>query len=131
MNFTTDIQVRFSDFDALGHINNLSYLAYCDLGKAMYFIDRLGEYSIRAVSAAIVHIESDFSAPTLMGEPLRVDTRPLRMSERSLTLEQMVYNPDTGIVKCRVLTVMAGMDLATQTSAPLTDRLRAAIAPDL
>ncbi len=35
--FKTPIQVRFSDTDMLGHINNVSYFSYFGLGQLAYF----------------------------------------------------------------------------------------------
>ena len=34
---TIPIQLRFNDFDALGHVNNSVYFSFYDLGKTDYF----------------------------------------------------------------------------------------------
>ena len=35
--YHTDLQIRFSDVDVLGHVNNTVYLSYYDTGKAWFF----------------------------------------------------------------------------------------------
>lgn len=32
--YQTDLQIRFSDVDVLGHVNNTIYLSFYDTGKA-------------------------------------------------------------------------------------------------
>ena len=36
----TDIQVRFGDTDALGHVNNASFAAYAELARLDFFPSR-------------------------------------------------------------------------------------------
>ena len=37
------IQVRFSDLDVLGHVNNTIYLSYFEMARVHYFKELLGE----------------------------------------------------------------------------------------
>ena len=37
------IQVRFSDLDTLGHVNNAVYLSYFEMARIAYFTPLLGE----------------------------------------------------------------------------------------
>lgn len=124
-----EIQTRFGDYDMFGHVNNNSYLQYCDLGKAMYFEMLLGgdAYNPVKIGSVIVNINCDFLAPTRPGEPLQVNTECSRLGDRSFQLSQTVLNPETNEEKCHLTTVMAGFDIKTQTSAPLPDALRQAL----
>ena len=61
-----DIQVRYSDVDLLGHVNNATFLTYYELGRIDFFrnfIDDLAE--IRFV---IAHIEVDFFSEVRLGD---------------------------------------------------------------
>ena len=117
---TVDIQTRFSDYDTFGHVNNNSYMAFFDLGKTEFFKFLMGQHcSPTELSAVIVNINVDFMAPSVMGEPLRVGTAVYKLGERSFTLRQHIVNPDTGEVKARAKTILAGFDITTQSSAPL------------
>jgi acyl-CoA thioester hydrolase len=123
-----DLQVRFGDFDSFGHLNNNVYLQFFDLGKALYFNEITGKaFDPESVSAAVVNINCNFYAPTLMGEDLIVQTACCHLGDRSITLEQRILNPSNGSIKCDAITVMAGFDIKTQSSAPIKEALRKAI----
>lgn len=130
--FALDIQPRFTDFDMFGHVNNTAILQYLDLAKSMFF-NRITDrpFDPEAVSAAIVNINIDFMEPVRLSEPVTVHTAVERLGDRSFTLLQEVLNPDTGHRKAVAHTVMAGFDIATQSSAPLRPALRAALAAHL
>lgn len=120
MNHRIDIQIRFADYDTFGHINNNSYLAYFDLGKAEFFSHVLGRpCSPTDLSAVIVNISVDFLAPATIGEPLVVLSAVSRIGERSFSVYQRVVNPATGSVKSQATTVLAGFDMAVQGPGPL------------
>ena len=116
VNHVIDLQVRFNDIDILGHINNSSYLAFFDLAKANYFTkSTVARVEIGGISVAIVNINCSFFSPGYFNEPLAAATAVTRISRRSLTMEQRIFNPETGDVKCIATTVLAGFDPKTAT----------------
>lgn len=115
-NHVIDLQVRFNDIDILGHINNSSYLAFFDLAKADYFTKATSaRVEIGGISVAIVNINCNFFSPGYFNEPLAAVTAVTRISHRSLTMEQRIFNPQTGDVKCIATTILAGFDPSTAT----------------
>lgn len=122
------LQTRFGDFDTFGHINNNVYMAFFDLGKVSYFSSFTGGvFSPKTVAAVVVNINVDFLAPTQMGEPIEVVTMVTHIGERSITVYQRIQNSETGEVKTQATTILAGFDVATQSSAPLDETLVKAI----
>lgn len=108
------LQVRFNDIDILGHINNSVYLSFFDLAKAEYLTHATSaKVEIGGISVAIVNINVNFYSPGYFDEPLEAVTAVTRVSNRSLQMEQRVYNPKTGDVKCIATTIMAGFDPKT------------------
>lgn len=128
MTHLTEIQPRFADFDMFGHVNNIAYMQYLDLAKAMFFNDITGQpFDPEAVSSVIVNINVDYMAPTLPGEPLAVSTCCSHVGHRSYALRQQVLNTATGAVKCAATTTLAGFDVHTQQGADLPANLHAAL----
>lgn len=122
------LQIRFNDIDVVGHLNNSIYLQFLDLGKMQYFNAIMKEgITWKQVPVVIVNINVNFYSPTYMDEQIEVRTQTLRLSERSLTLEQRIVNPQTGDVKCVAQTVMAGFDARTASSAPIPEDWKKAI----
>lgn len=115
-----DIQIRFTDIDILGHVNNNAYLQMMDLAKLRYF-ETITRRPVAAgtIRAAVVHIDIDFFEPTTFDEPLQAWSTITRVGTRSFTLQQRIINPSTGATKCIATSVLAGFDPVTQQGAPL------------
>ncbi|MDE6490874.1 MAG: acyl-CoA thioesterase [Muribaculaceae bacterium] len=114
------VQVRFSDIDMLGHLNNSVYLQFFDLGKIAYFTAASPTpIDWKKVNVVVVNINCDFTAQARITEPLEVLTQVSSIGEKSFRLDQRVVNAATGEVKCAGRTVMAGFDIATGASAPI------------
>lgn len=122
------VQIRFNDIDVLGHLNNSVYFTFMDLAKTRYFQAVLSE-KLRwgQVGVVIVNVNCDFCAPVFFDDDIEVETAVTAIGEKSLTLEQHVFSPADGQVKCRCTTVMAGFDPKTLTSAPILPEWRAAL----
>ncbi|RLT75557.1 acyl-CoA thioesterase [bacterium J10(2018)] len=116
------LQMRFNDFDMLGHLNNAVYIQFFDLGKSSYFQDVLPQaVDWKHINIVVVNINCDYYAPTYIHESVAVVTTVTRMGEKSFSLEQRIVNTATGEVKCVARTVMAGIDLTTGKSAPIAE----------
>lgn len=113
---TLEAQLRFNDVDIFGHVNNSVYLQLLDLAKVRYFEAVLGgPVDWHSATVVVVNINASFYSPAYFDEPLTIATNTGHMSEHSFILEQRIYNPTTGDVKCVAKTVMAGFDPSTAT----------------
>lgn len=116
----TDVQIRLTDIDVLGHVNNNVYLQFMDLAKLRYFSDISGgEFTIRTIAAVVVKVECEFYEPTFLDDSLQVWTAVAAIGEHSLTLEQRVVSARSGHTKCIGRTILVGFDPDTLRSAPL------------
>jgi len=128
-NHTTPIQLRFNDFDALGHVNNSVYFSFYDLGKTSYFTKVLPEVSIsKEVGVVIGHIEVSFLLPVYPGENVAVETAVTEIGNKSFKLLQHLIDVETNEVKCICQTVMVCFDAKTKTTRPINDEWRKAMA---
>lgn len=118
-----DAQLRFNDVDVFGHVNNSVYLQLFDLAKVKYFEAVLGgPVDWHDATVVVVNINASFYSPAYFEEPLTVATTVGKMSVHSFILEQRIYNPETGDVKCIAQTVMAGFDPQTATGIPVPEK---------
>lgn len=119
------VQVRFSDVDVIGHVNNIIYFAYYDTGKAIFMTDLLGrKISWTEVDTVVANVDCAFIAPIFYGENIEVLTTCVDMHDKSFKLLQMLRNADSGEVKSVCETVMVSFDPNTQKAAPLNPQLR-------
>ena len=115
------LQLRFNDIDMLGHLNNSVYVSFMDLGKAAYFKTVMPtDIDWKHINVVVANINCDFFAPSYFNERLEVLTAVVGVSERSFKMEQRIINSDTGEVKCISHTIMVGFDVATASSAPIS-----------
>ncbi len=122
------VQIRFSDVDRYGHVNNNAYFAYYDLGKEEYLSHVLKvDYRQQDVVPVIANINADFILPIFHGASIVVETRVSHIGNRSFTLQQRAVNTLTGDVMCKCSTVMVCFNLKTQQSAEMPLHYRKAI----
>lgn len=120
-----DIQLRFSDVDVVGHVNNIVYLQFYDTGKAMFMTELLGRsISWKEVDTVVANIDCAFISPIFWGEKIEVLTTCTFIHDKSFKLLQMLRNSETGEVKSLCESVMVSFDPNTQKAAPLSDEWR-------
>jgi acyl-CoA thioester hydrolase len=125
----TPIQLRFNDFDALGHVNNSVYFSFFDLGKTSYFSMVLPDISIsKEVGVVIGHIEVSFLLSVYPGENVAVETAVVEIGNKSFKLLQHLIDLETNEVKCVCNTVMVCFDAKTKTTRQISDDWRKAMA---
>lgn len=125
---TLPIQIRFNDIDALGHINNNAYFSYFDLGKTTYF-ETVKSSAVSWIDGLIVlaRIETDFLSPIYYRENITVDTKIIKLGDKSGVFLQQIRSIKTDEIKCRCQSVFVAYNAATQSSMSIPDIWREAI----
>jgi len=121
----TDIQVRFGDTDALGHINNASFASYAELGR-LDFLGQLGG-SVRSLILATLYI--DFRRQVKLGERVHVETFVTKLGRTSITLGQTIFANDERAAE--VSSVVVYFDYAANRAMELTQDVRDVLSPYL
>lgn len=121
----TPIQIRFSDVDVIGHVNNVIFFTYYDTGKAYFMTQLLGrKISWTEVDTVVANVDCAFIAPIFWGEQIEVLTTCVGIHDKSFRLLQMLRNAESGEVKSLCETVMVSFDPATQKVATLSEEWR-------
>ena len=108
-----EIQVRFSDTDAMGHISSGSYAAFAEVGRAAFF-KAMPEPREAIPWFVLVHLGLDFVSEGRFGQDFTLSTRVVRMSSKTLTFEQIVRAD--GEVACKLEVVLVAFDAKTRKS---------------
>ncbi len=117
-------QLRFSDVDRFGHVNNSVYFSLFDMCKTRYFHDVVGTDIFDRMAPVVVHIEANFISPVFFPDEIVIDTCIVKMGNKSFTLLQRALNERTDEVKCYCETVMVMMDTATNQSVEIDEEFR-------
>lgn len=115
------VQIRFSDLDALNHVNNSFQSQYYDLGRIDYFEKVMGrELDWSKVVVVIVHTENNFFSPIVQGEEIFVESKLVKFGNRSMTMNQRLVD-SKGVVKGTCRTILAGFNRDTNASAQIEE----------
>ncbi len=118
--FVHEENVRFSDLDGLGHVNNAVYATYFESARIAY----LGAKSFEGMILA--RLEIDFRSPVRFGERVEIGTRPGRIGAKSFALEQELRAG--GRVAAESRSVLVSYDYENAVSRPLTDDQKRSLA---
>lgn len=68
--FTTDIEVRFRDVDAMGHVNNAVYFTYFESGRFKFFYSEPRKKKFPGFAFILAHVSCDFIRPVTLDDHL-------------------------------------------------------------
>lgn len=87
----TNITVRFSDLDAMKHVNNASYLTYLEEARIDYFNHLFNrKKNSLDFEAVIARIEIDYIIPIRLGDKVEVFTRTTKIGKKSIDVEHII-----------------------------------------
>lgn len=129
-----EIEVRFADSDAMGHVNNAVYLTYCEIARIRYWTEVTGEPIAPghegAESLILAEARITYRAPVFHGERVTVESRAVRIGTSSFVLEHRLtaHAPDAAPrLVATSESVMVRYDYRAGRPTPLGARLAAAI----
>jgi len=118
MIFRTDIQVRFNDTDAQGHLNNTSMALYIEQARVDFF--NALEQPTRTLILA--HLTLDFRKQVHFGDEVHVETTVTRIGNTSVSLKQDVFA--SGERATETSSVIVIFDYSSARPTPVSERLR-------
>lgn len=81
------IQVRFSDLDIMGHVNNSIYLSYFEYARVHYFKELLGEHwDWTENGVLLVRNEVEYISPIFLNDEPVITIRTEHIGSKSFTM---------------------------------------------
>ena len=139
--FTHQLEVRFRDCDALGHVNNAVYLTYLEesrfafwrasgLGRQAPEPPPPGDAEAAALGVIVARVEIDYRRPAKHGDKLRIHIGVAAIGRTSFTYEyEIVDAADTLIANAR--SVIVRYDYAAGRPVALSEEIKSALKRDL
>lgn len=122
--FSTTIEVRFRDLDALAHVNNAVYLTYFEISRMHYWKALFGDGAFERYSFVVVRAECNYRSPAHIGEMLKVFTKVSELKNSSFTFQYEVVEAQTGRLVADGSTVQACFDPAAKRAIAIPSELR-------
>ncbi len=107
--FATEIQIRYGDLDALGHVNNAIFLTYYELARINFLKRFSTDVSSNEFSIVIARAEVDFIKPIKFRDTVTVGTKVLKTGRTSITFQHRIYD-DAGTIYSRAVIIGVFVD---------------------
>jgi acyl-CoA thioester hydrolase len=123
--FSIPIQIRMVDLDPFAHVNNGIQYHYFDQGRGAYFAHlQQKPLNWAEMDLVLVHLETDFLFPILFNDSIICETKVVAIGNKSIKMSQQLQDIQTGQVKSRCLSILAGFDRKNQCSQPISEEYR-------
>jgi len=111
-----NIQIRMTDLDPFGHVNNGVIYSYYDIGRISYLKHLHEETDWGKMDKVVVHTECDFIESILFEDDIRVETKIVDIGNKSVKMLQRIVDNRTSNIKSTCFSVMSGYDRSTNCS---------------
>jgi len=119
----TSIQMRFNDFDVLGHLNNATYSTYIELARMHFFQDVLG-MDLTQITGVVSNFNIDYKRPVKFGTRVALLTRAETDCGRIVNMTFLFANADDiGKVYAQATQRMVAVDPQTSQLTNLPKRI--------
>lgn len=118
------VEVRFSDTDAMGHVNNASYLTYAEIARGAYYEAATGEQLHLGVHGAeegmiLAEIRMTYRSAAFFGETITIETRVERIGRTSFTMVHRLTAPESRYGPARLIAIADSVLVSYDYSAEL------------
>lgn len=120
------IQVRFSDLDIMGHVNNSVYLSYFEYARVHYFGQLLGtDWNWKTDGVLLVRNEVEYLRPVLLNDTPEVTVYTEEIGTKSFTLRYEVHVNDT--LTTKGLSVLVCYNAQTNQTIAVPEKMKEAL----
>lgn len=129
--FEARLQVQWADVDVVGILYFAAYPRFAEYAEMQMFAE-LG-FPYESVFQAYdfwlprVRVETEYYAPALMSDWLRMRTHIERVGASSVRWKTVVFNERTGAAAAALTFIVAAIDGQTKKSRPLPEVIRSAL----
>jgi acyl-CoA thioester hydrolase len=128
-----EVEVRFGDTDAMGHVNNAVYLTYCELARVGYWTAATGDPLPLGVHGEegliLAETRIAYRSPAFFGETLTIETRVVRLGRTSFDQQHRITAPASRYGPLRLVAVAEAVlvtyDYGAGRPTPISDALAA------
>jgi acyl-CoA thioester hydrolase len=124
MPFSHPIEVRFSDLDVMGHVNNAVMVSFMEQARYQWWRSFLGGRKFQEEGFLIVRVEVDYRLPILLGDDVRVELHCSRVGNSSFELSYRLIKGIGGELFAEGKTVQVMLDFATNRPKALLPATR-------
>lgn len=125
------IQVRSTEIDVNGHVNNAKYLEYLEWGREDWYESCGLDYDTlkkMRVVTVVVRVCANYRSEAIQNDQLTIRTELDRVGNTSLVMTQVIHNQDQAIVLDAEFTIVT-VNPETHQAVRVPEEIRAFLNP--
>lgn len=123
--FKFPLQLRYSDFDMLGHMNSATYVTLIELGRLQYFMHI--KWDLTEVSNVVASFKIDYINQILPSDEVEVWVRVASLGNKSFKMEYVMASPNSDTIYTKAETVQVCILKNGNVSTPIPENIRNSI----
>ena len=121
-----DVDVRFRDLDAMGHVNNSVFFTYFEEGRKNFSHQIFHFLDPAEFKFIMAHIQCDFLKPVKLSDRLTLQMWVLSIGSKSFGFKyKLADRSDPSMVYATGESVQVCYDYSQETSIPVPEDMRA------
>lgn len=123
--YRTDLEMRFTDLDMMGHVNNAVYFTYMEIGRTKYWQQAIN-WDWKRTGVVIGKAENTYIKPLHLGDKISIYVRTSRIGNTSFDLEYVIVKIKNGeeTICSKGKTVCVVFDYETKSPVTIPDKER-------
>ena len=125
MNTAIQIEVRPTELDSMGHVNNAKFLEYMEWSREDWYNKvklPFDTFTALALGTVVVNLNINYRREARLGEHLTVSTEPTRKGRTSFVLRHEIANANDELV-ADAHVVNVTIDLKSRRASPIPNAL--------
>ena len=118
----TQVSLRFSDEDNMGHINNVAYAAYVEQARVAFIDAFLKSGGDGGIDYVLVNVNIDFHREMHFPGAVDIGTRLIRFGNKSITTGYGLFKDSENVATAGSVNVF--FDTKSGKTVPISDDLR-------
>lgn len=120
--FSGEIEVRYADLDAYGHVNHATYFTYLETVRTKIFLEDFNNLINQGIYLIIVNASCDYKHPIYLGDRVIVTFQPKELRKTSFTLTYSIHNGN-GLEYATASTTLVSYDSKIKKPIPIPESI--------
>jgi acyl-CoA thioester hydrolase len=121
-------EVLFRDLDAMGHVNNVAFVAFMEDARVEYWRALRKGHGLKGINFILAEVTCRYVSPAHFGETLLIGLRARNLGNKSFHFEYRMEELTSERLVTEGKSVQVMYDYKKQKTMPLDDKMRHAVA---
>jgi acyl-CoA thioester hydrolase len=123
--YKATIELRFADFDMMGHVNNAVYFTYMEAGRIKYWRQAI-QWDWRKTGVVIGKASIIYLLPIFLEDKIHMYVRTSRIGTSSFDLEYLIVKMQNGeeLICSKGMTTCIAFDYELKKATPIPEKER-------